>query len=87
MELIPKLIQEDKNKAINVRISREEVEIAVKQMHADKATGLDRFPIGFFHKFWEAIGQELVEALEVAINSGSLLKELNNTFIALIPKK
>lgn len=32
------------------------------------------------------MGQELVKAIEASWNSGNLLREVNNTLIALIPK-
>lgn len=33
------------------------------------------------------MGKEITKALEGMRNSGKILRELNNTFIALIPKK
>lgn len=56
-------------------------------MNLEKSPGLDGFPTGFFQKCWSFIRKEVTGALEGMRNSGNILREINNTFLALIPKK
>ena len=69
------------------KISFEEVSATLNKMNPDKSLRPDGFPTCFFPKCWDFIGMEVIEALEGVQNSGKLLMEVNNTFIALIPKK
>ena len=40
----------------------------------------------FYQSFWEKIGPDVSEAVLSCLNSGTLLKSINHTFITLIPK-
>lgn len=84
---IPKIISEEQNQMLNGKINMEEVFQALNQLPSGKAPGPDGFPTDFFKKCWHIFGQELSKALECSRRSGKILKEINNTFIALIPKK
>ena len=66
--------------------SRDEVEIALKQMAPLKAPGPHGMPPIFFQKFWNAIGDDVVKAVLSSLNSGTILPGFNHTFISLIPK-
>ena len=66
--------------------SREEVELALKQMAPLKAPGPNGMPPIFFQKFWNTVGDDVVEAVLLCLNSGTILPSLNHTFISLIPK-
>lgn len=70
---------------LNERFSKEEINISLFQLHWDKALGLDGLPASFFQIFWNLLGDELAEAIKASWNFGSLLREVNNTFISLIP--
>jgi len=84
---ILRIISEDQNKDLNGKFTKTEVELAISLMQPDKAPRPYGFPAFFFQKCWHFIGDEIVDALEGVRNSGSLLKEVNNTFLSLIPKK
>lgn len=84
---IPKIITDDQNQMLNEKIKLEEVFQALNQLPSSKAPGPDGFPADFYKKCWHILGQELSKALECSRRSGNILKEVNNTFIALIPKK
>lgn len=84
---IPKIITDVQSKSLGASFTKEEVEVALRQMNLDKAPGSDDFPTAFFQKCWHFIGDDVMRALEGAKNSGKVLKEINNTFITLIPKK
>lgn len=64
----------------------EEVEEAVRSMPNDKAPGPDGFTINFYKAYWNIVKQDIWEIVEDSRRSKSILKSLNSTFIALIPK-
>ena len=66
--------------------SREEVELALKQMAPLKAPRPDGMPPIFFQKFWNTVGDDVVEAVLSCLNFRTILTGLNHTFISLIPK-
>ena len=51
-----------------------------------KALGPDGMPPFFFQTFWPDIGRDVSEAVLSCLNSGTILKSINHTFITLIPK-
>ncbi|GKB13045.1 hypothetical protein Tco_0846968 [Tanacetum coccineum] len=52
----------------------------------DKAPSPDGFTSVFFKKGWDVVGQEVCNAVRDFFVNGKLLKEINHTFLALIPK-
>ena len=64
-----------------------EVETALKSFKKDKSPGPDVWPVEFFLAFFDLLGDELVNLVEVSRKKGRVLPSLNSTFIALIPKK
>ena len=51
-----------------------------------KAPGSDGMPPLFFQTFWSDIGLDVSEAVLSCLNSGTILKSINHTFLTLIPK-
>lgn len=86
-QVIPKSITTEQNAALLRNISLEEVEEAVRSMPNDKAPGPDDFTINFFKACWPTVKTEIWEVVEDSRCSGSILKSLNSTFLALIPKE
>ena len=84
---IPKLITEEDNRFLNEPFTLQEVKIALFSMNPDKSPGLDGFQAFFFQQCWDILGEELWKALEATRNGGSILTEINHTFLTLIPKK
>ena len=66
---------------------RQEVDNAIKQMGSLKAPGLDGMSPIFYQTFWDSIGTDVSSAVLSCLNSGSILKSINHTYITLIPKK
>ncbi|XP_012850814.1 PREDICTED: uncharacterized protein LOC105970524 [Erythranthe guttata] len=52
----------------------------------NKSPGPDGLPPTFFKNFWKTTKKALIEAIQHFFKTGHLLKALNCTFIALIPK-
>ncbi|GJV29926.1 putative RNA-directed DNA polymerase, eukaryota, reverse transcriptase zinc-binding domain protein [Tanacetum coccineum] len=67
-------------------VSNEEVKIAMFSIGDDRASGPDGFMSAFFKKSWDLIGNDVCSAAKEFFNNGQLLKEINHTFLALIPK-
>ena len=76
----------EENNHILGNITEEEVKCAMFSMKAYKALGLDGFPSVFFQYFWEVVKSELVWATRDFFRTGKMLKRINKTFIALVPK-
>ncbi len=50
------------------------------------ALGPDGMPPLFYQKFWDSIGNDVSFAVLSCLNSGTILKSINHTYITLIPK-
>lgn len=86
-QAIPHIITNEKNLALLRVVSLEEVEEAAKSMPNDKAPGPDSFTINFYKACWNTVKTEVWEVVEDSRRSCSILKSLNSTFLALIPKE
>lgn len=67
--------------------TNEEVKPAIFSFDGSKAPGPDGFPLFFFQWLWEIVEEDVVNAIKGFFGSRSLLKELNASFLVLIPKK
>ena len=47
----------------------------------------DGMPLLFYQHYWSLIGENVSQSILTFLNSASLPKHLNHTFITLIPKK
>ncbi|XP_060183173.1 uncharacterized protein LOC132613142 [Lycium barbarum] len=63
-----------------------EVKTTVFQIDSNKSPGPDGYGSGFFKSAWEIVGEDVVTAVLEFFTNGKLLKQLNATNIALIPK-
>ncbi|CAH9124082.1 unnamed protein product, partial [Cuscuta epithymum] len=64
-----------------------EIKNALFDIGNDKAPGPDGYSSAFFKSNWELIEHDIVQAVKEFFRSGKLLKQINHTVIALIPKK
>ncbi|KAL8091842.1 hypothetical protein AgCh_034194 [Apium graveolens] len=67
-------------------VSKEEIKVVIFAMGDDKASGPDGYSALFFKKAWPIIGEDVCGDVLDFFRTGKLLKEVNATFIALIPK-
>jgi len=84
---IPKLVTREDNHNLNRLVSEEEVSDVIKDMQNGKAPGPDGFNVDFFKACWDTVKQDILEVVEDSRQHKKVLKALNATFIALIPKK
>ncbi|KAL2903621.1 LINE-1 reverse transcriptase-like protein [Bienertia sinuspersici] len=66
--------------------THEEVRKAMCSIKGDKAPGPDGFWSYFYQDNWDLVGEDVSEAVCSFFKTGKLLKELNTTFLSLIPK-
>ncbi|GJW25656.1 zinc knuckle CX2CX4HX4C containing protein [Tanacetum coccineum] len=59
---------------------------AMFSMGDEKSPGPDGFSAAFFKEAWHIVGVDVINAIREFFTNGKLLKELNHTIIALIPK-
>nr|GEY88361.1 hypothetical protein [Tanacetum cinerariifolium] len=64
----------------------DKVKSAMFDIGDDKAPGPDGFTSTFFKKGWEVVGNDVCNAVWDFFSNGYILKEINHTFLALIPK-
>ncbi|GJS75176.1 hypothetical protein Tco_0725057 [Tanacetum coccineum] len=67
-------------------VSNEEIKRAMFDIGDDRAPGPDGYTSTFFKKGWNIVGVDICNAIRDFFSNGQILKEINHTFIALIPK-
>ena len=68
-------------------MTEEEVSGVLKEMQNGKALSLDDFNVDFFKACWSIVKQDILEVVEDSRKNKTVLKALNTSFIALIPKQ
>ena len=86
-QYIPKVVTREDNHNLNRPVSEEEVSEVINEMQSGKAPGPNGFNVDFFKAYWETVKQDILEVVEDSRISNKVLKALNASFIALIPKK
>ncbi|KAL2931106.1 hypothetical protein RDABS01_036516, partial [Bienertia sinuspersici] len=67
-------------------VSDKEIKQALFAIHGDKAQGPDGFGAHFYKHNWDIVGSDVIKAIRDFFETGKMLKEINSTFISLIPK-
>ncbi len=80
------VVTQEHNSTLLLKFKAKEVRKAVFQMPPSTSPGPDGMSCFFFQKFWHIIGDLVVKAMLAFLNSGHMLKKINYTHIALIPK-
>ena len=65
----------------------EEVFIALSDLNGDKAPGPDGFTIAFWQFSWNIVKNDVMRMFTDFFETGKFVKNLNTTFLVLIPKK
>ncbi|GJV12664.1 hypothetical protein Tco_1354205 [Tanacetum coccineum] len=67
-------------------VTDKEIKDALFSIGDDKSPGPDGFSAAFFKEAWIVIGQDIYNAVREFFRNGTMLKEINHTIIALLPK-
>ena len=86
LDSIPQVVTMEMNETLTREFQAWEVESALKQMAPLKAPGPDGMPPLFYQNFWKLVRGDVIHDVLIFLNSGTLPKPLNHTFITLIPK-
>ena len=86
LEGVQPVVTEDMRATLARPFNVEEVECAIKDMAPLKASGPDGMPPLFYQTYWTNIGMDVSQAVLSCLNSRSIMKAINHTFITLIPK-
>ena len=80
-------ISQQEAENLEIHFSEAEVHSALIEMNIDKALGPDGFTMAFWQSCWDFVKEEILEMFKEFHEQSSFLKNLNNTFLILIPKK
>lgn len=83
---MPLVILAEENEELLQMVTEDEVHRVVSSMKSYKSLRPDGFPLVFFQQFWQIIKLDLHQVAPKFFRTGKLLKQLNKTFISLIPK-
>ena len=84
--LISNRINQSHSDLLGKEVSAEEITKVMFSLKNGKAPGPGGFSAGFFKKAWGIVGDDVVKAISSFFRDSRILKQLNNTSIALIPK-
>jgi hypothetical protein len=71
---------------MNSAFTAQEVHEAIKSLKANSAPGPDGLPAMFYQKYWDIIGPDILDFILNILNNGGHLKDINLTYLCLIPK-
>lgn len=83
----PKKLSAQQQALLDLPITEEEVLDGLRSMPAGKSPGKDGIPPEFFRWGWEFMKSLLVGAIHDVWEAGTMGEELNESLIALVPKK
>uniref|UniRef100_A0A803NPV8 Reverse transcriptase domain-containing protein n=1 Tax=Cannabis sativa TaxID=3483 RepID=A0A803NPV8_CANSA len=84
---IPKLVSDAQANIMIEPIADDEVRKALFQMHPDKSPRPDGMTPGFFQKYWNVVGLDVITQVKEFFDTCYFSPVLNETNIVLIPKK
>jgi hypothetical protein len=86
VRLFPRMVSDEELVALEKPVSEKEVLEVLKGFPKEKILGPDGWSVEFFIFFYDLVAKDLMEAVEESRIKGEVIKSLNSTFIALIPK-
>ncbi|GJT37806.1 RNA-directed DNA polymerase, eukaryota, reverse transcriptase zinc-binding domain protein [Tanacetum coccineum] len=84
--LFTKCLNEQVASGIVRNVTTQEVKEALFSIGDDKSPGPDGYTAAFFKEAWDVVANDVTNAICEFFRNGTLLKEINHTIIALIPK-
>ncbi|KAL2932052.1 LINE-1 retrotransposable element ORF2 protein [Bienertia sinuspersici] len=85
VEIGPRLSTTQQDRLI-APFTSSEVKAALFSMDGSKAPGPDGFNAQFYKDNWDIVGELMTKSILELFQKGKILKEINSTFISLIPK-
>lgn len=85
-DCVERTVQPQQNTMLVEHVTEPEIVDAVKALHPTKSPGPDGFTGSFYHHYWKTIGGDVIEAVNCFFESGRMPREVNRTYIVLIPK-
>jgi len=79
-------LDEDQVCFISSPISDAEIRDTLFSLAVGKAPGLDGYNVEFFKHSWEIVGPSVILAVKDFFTTSKLLREINTTILALVPK-
>nr|GEW24487.1 RNA-directed DNA polymerase, eukaryota, reverse transcriptase zinc-binding domain protein [Tanacetum cinerariifolium] len=79
-------LQEDQNFFLISHISETEIHAAICDCGSEKLPGPDGFTFAFYKKFWDLVKSDVIAFVQDFLNTSTMPKGCNSSFIALIPK-
>ena len=86
LEVVQTMVIDEIRAELGKPYTNEEVGEAIRQMAPHKAPSPDGMPSLIYQTYWMDIGVDVNQVVLSYLNSGSVLKLINHTFITLIPK-
>ncbi|GJU58688.1 hypothetical protein Tco_1236454 [Tanacetum coccineum] len=84
--LFHKQVSDNSNANMIRSVTNKEIRKAMFDIGNDKAPGPDGYTSVFFKRGWDVVGTDVCSAIRDFFDNGQILKEINHTFLALIPK-
>ena len=72
---------------LDIPLTIEELDLAVKQLGKNKSPGLDGLTSEFYQVFWPILRKDFLTVLTLSLDSGSLPHSFRRAIITLLPKK
>lgn len=85
-QLITKKLTPDQSFAMIQDVTDIEIRDTFLSLNPHKAPGPDGYNASFFQKAWPIIGHDVIAAIKNFFRSGQLLRKVNATSVALVPK-
>ena len=86
LDIIPHSISFEENEALCAIPSNDEIKSVAFSFASSKSLGLDSMSATFYKSNWGIVSKEVIAMVQSFFASGFMLKEMNHTFITLIPK-
>ncbi|KAK6145965.1 hypothetical protein DH2020_019834 [Rehmannia glutinosa] len=79
-------IDEDDFSLLSNPVTPQAIKMALFDIEDERSPGPDGFSSGFFKKSWDIVGNDVIAVVSEFFDSSKLLRQINHTAIALIPK-
>ena len=80
-------IESEEAASLEENFSEDEIWTAISGLNGDKAPGPDGFPLAFWSFCWDFVKPEVIGFFKEFHDNARFVKNLNTTFLVLIPKK